>query len=142
MFAPASAIVDCAAVFFYFLFFFVAAASVVSTVCASFSIPCLRLQLFTLIFSTISWYLLSNMDSSSPIFCLPVFGCSSLFFSSLSIFVLHVHHVIGFGVFAVFHVVSLDQDEVDSLCCSFGRSVSRLFSRRLSVHRVECCEIL
>ena len=41
--------------------------------------------------------------------------------------------------FTVFQVFSLYV--VDLFLGPFGRSVSRLCSRRLSVHRVECCEI-
>ena len=48
---------------------------------------------------------------------------------------LHVDHVVGFGVFVVFQVSSLDYDLVDLLR-------ARLFRGYLSAHRVRCCDFL
>ena len=59
-----------------------------------------------------------------------------------SVVAAHVDHIVGFGVFVVFQVSSLDYDVVDLLLISNKRFVSRLFPRSLPVHRVECCEML
>ena len=50
----------------------------------------------------------------------------------------HVYHVVGFAVFVVSQVPSLDYNVVDLLLISYRRSVSRLFSNCLLVHRVQC----
>ena len=59
-----------------------------------------------------------------------------------SVVAANADHVIGFSIFTVFQVSPLDQDVLNLFLGLFGRSVGRLFSKRLSVHRVECCEIL
>ena len=46
-----------------------------------------------------------------------------------SVVAAHVDHVVGFSIFVVFQVSSLDQNVVDLLLGSFRRSVSRLFSK-------------
>ena len=56
-----------------------------------------------------------------------------------SVVTAHLDHVVGFSIFTVFQVSSLDQNVVFG---PFRRSASRLLSRRFSVHRVECCEVL
>ena len=64
------------------------------------------------------------------------------FFGDAPVVTAHVDHVIGFSIFTVFHVSSLDQFVVNLFLGHFKRSVGRFFSKRCSVHRVECCEVL
>ena len=54
----------------------------------------------------------------------------------------HVDHAVGFSIFTVFQMSSLDQNVINLFLGSSWRSVHRLLSKRFSVHRVECCEVL
>ena len=59
-----------------------------------------------------------------------------------SVVAAHLDHVVCLGIFVVFQVSSLGYDVVDLLLISLWRSASGLFPKVLSVHRVECCEVL
>ena len=105
----------------------------------------------------VSWYLFSSINFSFDPFCRVLLYRDCLFHFTTAILLrcsdhecchdtsvvtAHVDHVVGFGIFVVFMVSSLDYDVVDLFLISFWGSVGRLFPKIFSVHRVECCEIL
>ena len=49
----------------------------------------------------------------------------------------HVDHVVGFDIFCVSQIPSLDQNVVNLFFFSFRRNEGRLFLRDFPVHRVE-----
>ena len=110
--------------------------------------------IFSLIFSVISWHLFSNIDSPSSFFVCLFCGCSALLFRAS----LFLRWPTFFGVVimsvAMTHlwsqstwIMSLASASMLYFRCRFAshfleRSVCRLFSGSLPVHRVECCEIV